>query len=223
MTDFTYTHIIWDWNGTLFDDAWLCVEIMNGMLIRRNLPRITPQRYEDIFSFPVSEYYRALGFDFYDEPFERLSDEFMGHYNRRQWECGLRDETREVLMLGRRRGITQSILSAMKQETLNEMMAHFKLRDYFTDIVGLLDHHAFGKLDVAEEWLDAQSLDRQRVLLIGDTTHDYQVAQTLRVACWHIYGGHHSRARLAVSGTRIMESLLDVYSPPPDETEEGPD
>ena len=32
-----YTHIIWDWNGTLLDDAWLCVDVMNGMLGERGL------------------------------------------------------------------------------------------------------------------------------------------------------------------------------------------
>ena len=30
-----YKHIIWDWNGTLINDVWLVVEIMNKMLIRQ--------------------------------------------------------------------------------------------------------------------------------------------------------------------------------------------
>ena len=30
-----YRHVIWDWNGTLLDDAWLCVEVLNGLLARR--------------------------------------------------------------------------------------------------------------------------------------------------------------------------------------------
>ena len=25
-------HIFWDWNGTLLDDAWLCRDVMNGIL-----------------------------------------------------------------------------------------------------------------------------------------------------------------------------------------------
>ena len=33
-----YTNIIWDWNGTLLDDAWLCVDVMNGMLKEHGLP-----------------------------------------------------------------------------------------------------------------------------------------------------------------------------------------
>jgi phosphoglycolate phosphatase len=44
-----YAHIIWDWNGTLFDDAWLCVDIMNILLQRRNKPLITYPQYLEIF------------------------------------------------------------------------------------------------------------------------------------------------------------------------------
>ena len=54
----TYRHLIWDWNGTLLDDAWLCREIMNGQLRRRGLPELSAERYEQIFDFPVEKYYR---------------------------------------------------------------------------------------------------------------------------------------------------------------------
>ena len=60
-TNFAYQHIIWDWNGTLFDDAGVCLDIMNGMLARRNLPHLTPERYEEFFDFPVIDYYRRVG------------------------------------------------------------------------------------------------------------------------------------------------------------------
>jgi phosphoglycolate phosphatase len=79
---FPYKHIIWDWNGTLFDDAWLCIEIINAMLVRRGLTRLTPEEYEQIFDFPVRDYYSRIGFDFQVEPFEKLSDEFIDRYMR---------------------------------------------------------------------------------------------------------------------------------------------
>ena len=44
-----YRHLIWDWNGTLLDDAWLCREIMNGQLRRRGLPELSTERYEEKF------------------------------------------------------------------------------------------------------------------------------------------------------------------------------
>jgi len=31
-------NIIWDWNGTIVDDAWVFVEIMNRVLKREGLP-----------------------------------------------------------------------------------------------------------------------------------------------------------------------------------------
>lgn len=207
---FAYEHIIWDWNGTLFDDAWLCVEIMNGMLARRNLPRITPEQYEQIFDFPVIDYYERVGFDFAVEPFEKLSDEFIGHYHARLGECVLRDNTTEVLALGRRKGIKQYILSAMKQDTLNDMVARFNLRHFFEDVIGLIDHHAYGKIDIGQEWLEQQRLDRTKIVMVGDTVHDYAVAQALKIAFVPIHSGHHSRARLAATGT-LINSLLELY------------
>lgn len=214
MTDpgapFPYRHIIWDWNGTLFDDAWLCIAIMNGMLARRNLPRITPERYEQIFDFPVIEYYHRVGFDFTREPFEQLSDEFIGSYQARLTECALRDGVREVLALGRRKGIQQYILSAMKQDTLNQMVAYFDLRHFFDDVIGLIDHHAFGKITIGREWLDQRGLDRATVVMVGDTVHDFEVAQALQIAFVPIHSGHHSRARLAACGVPLINTLLEV-------------
>jgi hypothetical protein len=35
MNEITYKHISWDWNGTLFDGAWLCLETMNTLRRKR--------------------------------------------------------------------------------------------------------------------------------------------------------------------------------------------
>ena len=92
-----YEHVIWDWNGTLLDDAWLCVDIMNGLLSARGLSLLTPQRYAQVLTFPLADYYRELGFDFDREPFETLGAEFIREYERRRLECGLRGGALKVL------------------------------------------------------------------------------------------------------------------------------
>ena len=40
-----YQHIIWDWNGTLLNDGWLFVDIMNSILMKRSIQKIatTPE------------------------------------------------------------------------------------------------------------------------------------------------------------------------------------
>ncbi len=211
MTDFRYKHIIWDWNGTLLNDAWLCVEIMNEMLAPRRLTPLTAGIYERIFDFPVVDYYRKVGFDFGVDPFEKLSDEFMGAYNIRVRSCPLRDGVREILAAGQARGITQSILSAMMQSSLELLVEQFDLRGYFTDIIGLDNHHAAGKLDLAREWMARQTLRGEDVLFVGDTVHDFEVAQALGVDCVIIHSGHHSLDRLAVCGVPILELLAALY------------
>lgn len=210
MSDFVYRHIIWDWNGTLLDDAGLCVEIMNEVLESRGLPLLTLDRYQAIFDFPVRDYYRAIGFDFAVDSFERLSDEFMDAYTRRVWDCDLRTGGRAALQQAQKRGISQSILSAMQQETLDRMVDHFGLRDYFTAVVGISNHHAAGKQHTARQWIAAQTLPAADMLMIGDTTHDHEVAESLGVACALIHSGHHSRERLAATGARVLDSLAAV-------------
>ena len=63
-----YNHIIWDWNGTLLNDRWLCVEAINQALNKRNLPMLTEGKYKDVFSFPVEDYYKKVGFDYINHP-----------------------------------------------------------------------------------------------------------------------------------------------------------
>jgi phosphoglycolate phosphatase len=205
-----YKHIIWDWNGTLFDDAWLCVDIMNGLLSRRQLPALTLTTYEIVFDFPVVDYYQKLGFDFAVDSFEQLSDEFIGAYHHRTPECGLRPGTRETLAYVQQCGLTQSILSAMMQDSLRDYVRHFELGDFFTDVIGLSNHHAAGKLDVGKAWIADQDLNPAEILFIGDTTHDYEVAAALGVTCVYIHSGHHSRERLSACGVPILDSLDDL-------------
>ena len=77
-------YVVWDWNGTLFDDVALCIQVMNGMLEKRGLPRLAgPEQYRQVFTFPVEEYYKALGFDFSREPFSQLAAEYISEYDRR--------------------------------------------------------------------------------------------------------------------------------------------
>ena len=59
-----YKHILWDWNGTLLDDRWLCVESINKILKKRKMPPILEKTYRKTFCFPVMKYYESLGFDF---------------------------------------------------------------------------------------------------------------------------------------------------------------
>jgi phosphoglycolate phosphatase len=205
-----YHHIIWDWNGTLLDDAWLCNEIMNGMLQGRDLPPLSPQRYSEIFDFPVKDYYQKAGWDFDKVPWEVLSDEFINEYNARMLECPLREDTAEVLESVAGKDISQSIISAAKQTMVEEMVKHFQITDLFTAVRGLDNHHAFGKVDIGLQWINTLDIDPGQVLMVGDTIHDHEVAQAMGVDCLLIPSGHQSRTRLEACGVAVIETLREV-------------
>lgn len=77
-------HIIWDWNGTLLDDLWLSIKAINIVLNRYQLPEIHEEKYLEIFTFPVIDYYERLGFDFEKQPFTVVGTEFIEEYTKRQ-------------------------------------------------------------------------------------------------------------------------------------------
>lgn len=48
------------------------------------------------------------------------------------------------------------------------------------------------------------------VLFIGDSRHDYEVAEAMGVDCILLCGGHQSRARLERCGVPVVDGLLEL-------------
>lgn len=206
-----YTHVIWDWNGTLLDDAWLCIEVMNESLARRALPLLTPERYQRVFDFPVIRYYERLGFDLEREPFEVVGAEFIVRYEARRHEASLQPDAREALERLRAAGKAQSILSAYRHDALEELLRHHGVREFFDPVVGADDIYAHGKVAQGRALLDRLGTDPARVALVGDTAHDAEVAKEIGCACFLVPRGNHSRERLASCGVEVVESLRELF------------
>ena len=205
-----YRHIIWDWNGTLFDDSWLCVEIVNSILRRRNKPPITFARYRRLFDFPVEAFYARIGFDFSLETYEDTATEFITQYEKRRMECKLQKETVRVLEAFTSDGISHSVLSAYYQDGLEELISHFDIGRHFSIVLGLNNYHAAGKLDNGRKLIRELDVAVDNICLVGDTVHDFQVASALGVNAVLMSGGHNSRERLESCGARVVDSLAEL-------------
>lgn len=205
-----YRHLIWDWNGTLLDDAWLCREIMNGQLRKRGLPVISRERYETVFDFPVERYYRTLGFDWAKESFAEAGTEFILEYEKRKKECRLQAGAKALLQRVEQVGISQAVLSAYAHPTLVEFLGHFGVQGHFRSVAGNRDHYAAGKVEQGLEMLEELHVRPQETVLIGDTTHDAEVARAMGVDCLLIPCGHNSRERLERCGFPLVAGLGDL-------------
>lgn len=202
--------IVWDWNGTLFDDVPVCVEVENRLLARRGLPLLTVERYREIFTFPVEEYYRAAGLDLEREPFPALAEEYITGYNAAAESCGLYPGARQVLDQLRREGWRQILVSASEKGALAAQVESRGIRGCFEAVLGIGDVLAAGKAGLAGAYLRREGIAPEEAVFVGDTLHDWEVAEELGCRCLLIAGGHQSRARLAESGAEILEDITQV-------------
>ena len=202
-----YQHIIWDWNGTLIDDAWLCLEVINRLLREHQLAPVNARQYASIFGFPLEEYCRRLGFDVDRRAYEELSDRFSVLYEERRLECSLRTGALAALERLRAGGVSQSLLSAYQQELLTSMVEHWGLTVYFARVVGADNAYGDGKIGCGQRHLEQLGHEPSRVLLVGDTLHDMAVAAAMGVDCVLVPSGHQGRQRLVAGGVRVVDDL----------------
>ena len=205
-----YKHVIWDWNGTLLDDRWLCVEGINESLKKRSLPTITEDIYKNVFSFPVEDYYERLGFNFKKEPFEVAGDEFVAYYAKFFHKTKLHRQVPSVIKDINAAGLSQSILSAGKQEYLNEWVKIHGLSDYFTIIRGIDNQYARGKVELGISFINELPYDNNEVIMIGDTVHDSDVADAMHIDCLLIDHGHMGNERLQDTGREVISRMGQV-------------
>ena len=205
-------YLIWDWNGTLLDDAHTCVSCMNKLLEARNLPLLDLDSYREIFAFPVKDYYEKAGFDFSDEPFEKPAMEFIDLYYKALPQASLFPSVKDTLAHFTALGFSQSILSAMEHGSLVESLKAKGIATYFDIISGINDHYAHSKEEIGFEMLRKIGAEKDRILIIGDTLHDLEVGEALGVDVLLVANGHQSIGRLQKRSENVLESLDEVMT-----------
>ena len=204
-------YVIWDWNGTLFNDVKICITSMNRLLERNQLPLIKDDaEYRSKFSFPVKNYYKDLGVDFEKVPFEQLAKEFMEIYQSDSLQCTLTEEVENVISVLKKKGYKQIILSASKRRNLIQQMEQFGISSYFEEILVLSDIYAKSKVEIAREWIEDKTIEN--ITVIGDTYHDYDVAKEINASCLLYSKGHQSITQNEENQYNVLEDINDIFN-----------
>ena len=201
------TTVIWDWNGTLLADVDLAIEIMNELLNDFGLPLLDRPRYQALFDFPVRRYYDRLGFGPEHGTFEELATRYIAVYDQRVEDCPLHDEVAEVLEAFTGRRVRNCVLTAARQTSVEHLLKRYGLRAAIGDVLGHVDDYAESKEHLGARWMADSGVAPEHTILIGDTVHDFEVAQALGVRCVLVSHGHHSPERLAACGCPVVPSL----------------
>ncbi len=86
------------------------------------------------------------------------------------------------------------------------------LTKYFKHITGLDHIYATGKLVIGRELIKKIDVPLQKIVLIGDTLHDHDVADDLGIKCILIANGHQSRERLLQSGDPVLNDMRELIT-----------
>lgn len=202
--------IIWDWNGTLLNDLDFCISTINILLDKRKLTLLDRTTYKEVFSFPVKDYYEAIGFDFEKEDFSIPAHQFIDLYEAGVKNCTLHHSTKEVLEHFKNKGIRQFVLSAMNEELLKTTLKQQGIFHLFEAVAGLQDHYAVSKVERGIKLIEEYNIDKKQSTIIGDTIHDFEVAENLGINCILIADGHQSKDRLQKTRTKVLNDLLEL-------------
>ena len=205
-----FKHIIWDWNGTLLDDLQISLEAINSILLKWNKKKISLEYHREHFCFPIKEYYTKLSLPTDNKNFNILCNEFNNYYNQNWEETKLHKLAIQVLKKIASKGLSQSILSAQENTQLNKLIDFYKIRKYFTTIIGLTNNKAEGKFENGQDLLLKLNIPKQKILLIGDTVYDYNISKKLGIKCILFNGGHQSKTALSKNSIESINSLEEI-------------
>ncbi len=203
-------HIIWDWNGTLVDDVELCVDILNRLLSDYGKNIITVDRYRSSFFFPVAKFYESLTQPSLGSKYDNLAKAYIKEYRERFKECFLHTGAVKTLKQLNAIGISHSLLSAGMQEDLEKFTRFYGIHKWMSQIDGADNIEARGKEDRVLKHFSSLKLPPDQVLFVGDTLHDWEVADLVGCKILLFEGGHFDVRRFKETKMQTIKSLREV-------------
>ena len=205
-----YTHIIWDFNGTILNDVDIGIESVNRLLEPRGLKKIESiDEYHELFRFPIIDYYKSLGFDFEkDDYYTVLAPEWVAAYMELVPGATVYEGVTETLEYFSNANVGQVLLSATEIEQLKTQIHELGIEKYFCEVIGLDNIHAKSKAENAKVWM--QKHPDARPLFVGDTEHDAEVAKAVGADCILVACGHQSRDILERCGCVVCDDLYKL-------------
>ncbi len=208
-------HVVWDWNGTLLDDARVVIAATTAAFAQAGIDAAVSQEiYRLNFTRPIRIFYeRLLGRPIDPEEWVRLDHAFHEEYHRHADGCRLTAGALEALEVVRARGWTQSLCSMLPERYLLPAVAAHRIGGYFLRIDGLTGGERGGtKMRHLKAHVAALGTAPARAVMIGDTVDDAVAAAGAGLGCILLDGGGglHTSEALAQAGATVVATLTEA-------------
>ena len=203
--------IAFDWDGTLFDStAAIALSIQDAVRdVGGTVPSLEAAKY--VIGMSLQGALKHAAPDVPAEKMVELTNRYRYHYLKRQEEVNLFDGVLPLLDQLSASGHLLAVATGKNRRWLNEVLASTLLKGRF-DASRTADETA-GKPHplMLQELMAELGVEPERLLMVGDTTHDLQMA--LNAGCASVgvsYGAHDPQGFAALQPLYVAHSVAQL-------------
>jgi phosphoglycolate phosphatase len=204
--------VVFDWDGTLFDSTALITRCIQAACVDVGVPRPSDEQASYVIGMGLIEALQHAAPGLARERYPELGARYRHHYLARQHELMLFDGTLTMLEALKARGHLLAVATGKSRRGLDDALNSSALRGLF-DATRTADETA-SKPDprMLHELMNDLVVGPERTLMIGDTTHDLQLALNAGVASIGVsYGAHDHGAFEAFPTRHVAHSTADLH------------
>ena len=204
--------IAFDWDGTLFDSTQIIVRCIQAAVkdVGGTVPTDEAAGY--VIGLGLMQALAHAAPDVPQDKYPHLSERYRFHYQLHAHDLNLFDGVLPLLSALKARGYLLAVATGKSRLGLDDALQTVQLKGVF-DASRTADKTA-GKPDpkMLHELMAVLGTTPQRTLMVGDTTHDLQMALNARCPSLGVsYGAHESGAFAALKPLHIAHSVQDMH------------
>jgi phosphoglycolate phosphatase len=188
--------LVFDWDGTLLDSAAAIVEAITAACRDLDLPPPPAERARHVIGLGLRDALQHALPELPKSRYPQLVDRYRHHYLARDHELRLFAGAAELIADLSAAGFLLAVATGKSRLGLERALRHSGLGPFFH--ASRCADECFSKPhpQMLEELLDELAVAGERALMIGDTTHDLQMARNAGVASLAVAYGAHPAAVL---------------------------
>jgi phosphoglycolate phosphatase len=204
--------IVFDWDGTLFDSTALIARCIQGACADLGLAVPSDESAAYVIGLGLHDALQHAVPGLSPDRYPDLGRRYRHHYLARQHELVLFEGTLEMLQALKARNHWLAVATGKSRRGLDEALDTVQLKGLF-DGTRTADETA-GKPDprMLNELMREFGVEPERTLMIGDTTHDLQLARNAGAASVGVsFGAHASEAFAPLDPLHVAHSTADLH------------
>ena len=204
--------IVFDWDGTLFDSTALIMRCIQAACADLGVAVPTDRDASYVIGMGLIEALQHAAPDLPRERYKDLGERYRHHYFARQHEIVLFDGTLAMLQSLKARNHWLGVATGKSRRGLDEALQTVQLKGMF-DATRTADETASKpNPQMLLELMHEFGVEPTRTLMIGDTTHDLQLAANAGAAAIGVGYGAHAHESFADFPTRhVAHSVADLH------------